>query len=62
MIDNWYVTNILNKTDSNAQSYASYLSDEVFCNDRSLNTGSGYLLSPTTTYWSISPKLSAEST
>ena len=26
------------------------MSDEIFCNDRTLNTGSGYLLSPTTTY------------
>lgn len=50
VIDNWYQTNILNKTDANGNSYASYLSDEVFCNDRSINTGSGYLLSPTTTY------------
>ena len=50
VIVNWYQTNILNKTDANGNSYASYLSDEVFCNDRSINTGSGYLLSPTTTY------------
>lgn len=50
VIDNWYQANILNKQDTNGNSYASYLSDEVFCNDRSINTGSGYLLSPTTTY------------
>lgn len=49
-VDTWYKDNILNKKDSSGNSYASYLSDEIFCNDRTLNTGSGYLLSPTTTY------------
>lgn len=49
-IDTWYISNILNKTDSTGQSYANYISDEIFCNDRSVNSGSGYLLSPTTTY------------
>ena len=50
VLDTWYFNNILNKTDSSGKSYASYLSDEVFCSDRSLNSGSGYLLSPTSTY------------
>ena len=50
VLDTWYINNILNKTDSSGKSYASYLSDEVFCSDRSLNSGSGYLLSPTSTY------------
>lgn len=49
-IDTWYQTNILNKSDEKGQSYASYLADSIFCGDRSLNTGSGYLLSPTSTY------------
>lgn len=50
VLDTWYQNNILNKSDSLGNSYSTYLSDEVFCNDRSINTGSGYLLSPTTTY------------
>lgn len=50
VLDTWYFNNILNKTDSSGKSYASYLSDEVFCSDRSLSSGSGYLLSPTSTY------------
>ena len=50
VVDNWYRTNILNKTDSKGTLLSDYLSDEVFCNDRSINSGSGYLLSPTTTY------------
>lgn len=49
-VDNWYAANILNKKDANSKLYSSYLSDEVFCNDRSVASGSGYLLSPTTTY------------
>ena len=51
-IDSWYQENILNRTDSKGQSYASYLSDEVFCNDRLLIDGTGYLLSPSTAYGS----------
>ena len=35
-IDNWYVTNIKNT------GYEDYLSDEIFCNDRSLIDGDGY--------------------
>ena len=42
-IDNWYKKNLLN-------SYSKYIADEVFCNDRSIGLGSGYLLSPTTNY------------
>ncbi len=49
-IDDWYKTNILNKKDEAGNSYASYLSDGIFCNDRSINTGSGNLLVPTTHY------------
>lgn len=49
-IDSWYKTNILNKTDSSGNYYSQYLSDNSFCNDRSLISGSGYLLAPTTTY------------
>lgn len=59
-IDTWYKTNILDKTDSFGNSYASYLSDEVFCNDRSLTRdSSGYLLSATTNY---NPKMRLENT
>ena len=47
-IDSWYVENIQNKKDSNGVSYASYLSDEVFCNDRSLSSGDGFSISKTT--------------
>ncbi len=47
-IDTWYESNLLNKTDEAGNKWSSYLSDEVFCNDRSLYSGSGYLVSPTT--------------
>ncbi len=47
-IDAWYEQNLLSKTDEEGNKWPSYLSDEVFCNDRSLYSGSGYLLSPTT--------------
>ena len=41
-VDYWYEKNILNKTDSNGKLYSEYLSDEVFCNDRSFTGGNGY--------------------
>ena len=41
-LDNWYKENMT--------SYTSKLADETFCNDRSIATGSGYLISPTTIY------------
>lgn len=42
-LDNWYKKNLLDN-------YSKYIADEVFCNDRSIGSGSGYLLSPTTLY------------
>ena len=47
-IDSWYEQNLLNKTDENGVLWSEYLSDEVFCNDRSIASGSGYLISPAT--------------
>ena len=41
-LDIWYKNNLT--------SYASYIADETFCNDRSVTGGSGYLTVPTTTY------------
>ena len=41
-LDTWYKNNLT--------SYASYLADETFCNDRKINWGNGYLITPTTTY------------
>ena len=41
-LDTWYKNNLT--------SYTSYLADETFCNDRSINLGNGYLTTPTTTY------------
>ena len=52
-IDAWYEENLLNRVDSEGRSYSSYLSDEIFCNDRSLSRGSGYLLSPTSHFYPI---------
>ena len=49
-IDNWYLTNIQNKQDSNGVNYSSYLTDEVFCNDRSFTSGDGYSISKTTVF------------
>ena len=40
-LDNWYVTNIKNT------GYENYISDEIFCNDRSISSGSGYATSKT---------------
>ena len=49
-IDSWYVANIQNKQDSAGVSYASYLSDEVFCNDRTFTSGDGFSISKTTIF------------
>ena len=41
-VDNWYEKNILNKTDSSGDLLSDYLSDEIFCNDRTVTSGNGY--------------------
>ena len=41
-LDSWYIKNLSN--------YSTYLADETFCNDRSVADGTGYLVSPTTSY------------
>ena len=41
-LDTWYKNNLT--------SYASYLADETFCNDREIYWGNGYLTAQTTTY------------
>ena len=41
-IDNWYKSNMIN--------YESYLADTVFCNDRSISSGTGYKLDQYTYY------------
>ena len=41
-LDTWYKNNLT--------SYASYIADETFCNDRSILSGSGYLTTPSTYY------------
>ena len=41
-LDTWYKNNMT--------AYTSYLADTTFCNDRSINRGSGYLTTQTTTY------------
>ena len=41
-LDNWYKSNLT--------SYTSYLADETFCSDRSVTSGSGYLINSSTTY------------
>ena len=52
-VDTWYATNILNANDGNGNALEDYLSDEIFCNDRSstsadfpLVNSSSYLYSP----------------
>jgi len=49
-LDSWYETNILNKKDANNHSYADYVNDEVFCNDRNIMSGDGFNLAPRTYY------------
>ena len=42
VLDNWYKTNVVNKTNSNGELYTDYISDEIFCNDKTLHSGKGY--------------------
>ena len=42
-VDIWYENNILNKNDGNSHTLESYLSDAIFCNDRS-STSNGFPL------------------
>ena len=51
-LDAWYKDNLT--------SYASYLVDEVFCNDRSTSGGGGYLVTPTTYYGTYSRLVSSK--
>ena len=37
-VDKWYVSNIYGKYDSNSNLLENYLSDEIFCNDRTSNS------------------------
>ena len=41
-VDYWYEKNILNKKDTNNNLLSNYLSDEIFCNDRTFTSGNGY--------------------
>ena len=43
-IDTWYKTNVQDKN------YANYLSDNLFCNDRSITSGDGFSLNATNYY------------
>ena len=49
VVDNWYASNIYNKRDENNILLENYLSDEIFCNDRT-TTSNGYLYSPRVSY------------
>ncbi len=48
-VDTWYATNILNKNDGDSHSLESYLSDGIFCNDRS-STSSDFPLVNASSY------------
>ena len=41
-VDYWYKNNILNQYDEEGNLLSNYLSDEIFCNDRSFTNGNGY--------------------
>lgn len=50
LLDTWYENNILNQKDSNDNSYANYIADTSFCNDRTLSSGDGNTLSADSVY------------
>ena len=49
-VDTWYASNILNKTDVNNNLLESYLSDEIFCNDRTSDSSTFPLTSGNSSY------------
>ena len=49
-VDKWYASNILNKTDANNNLLESYLSDEIFCNDRTSDSRTFPLTSGNNSY------------
>ena len=49
-VDKWYASNILNKTDDNNNLLESYLSDEIFCNDRTSDSSTYPLASGNSSY------------
>lgn len=49
-LDDWYLKNIVEKTDNSENSLTSYIVDGSFCNERNFYSGNGYSLVPTTTY------------
>ena len=49
VVDSWYKTNILDK------GFSSYLVDSIYCNDRSLSSGTG--ISQNTTYYKANERL-----
>ena len=53
ILDNWYKTNIVGKSDNVGNLLTNYIVDGTFCNDRTFasnNTGNGYSLVPNTLY------------
>ena len=53
VLDSWYATNIVGKSDNAGNLLTNYIADATFCNDRTLasnNTSDGYSLVPTTLY------------
>ena len=52
--DNWYKTNIVDKN------YSQYVADAIYCNDRSLSSGTG--IGTTTTYYMAYNRLSTNKT
>lgn len=49
-LDNWYLENLVNKTDEIGNPFANYIADNKFCNDRSLASGDGNTLAADTIY------------
>ncbi len=49
-VDKWYASNIYGKYDGNSNLLESYLSDEIFCNDRTSNSNTFPLASMNSSY------------
>jgi hypothetical protein len=50
ILDTWYLENLVNQTDTTGTSFADYIADNKFCNDRSLSSGDGNTLSADSVY------------
>jgi len=57
----WYEENIKNQQDSNGNLLSKYLTDNIFCNDREINSGDGFNSFTKQTYYKSNSRVNTKS-